>query len=66
VFSLSNAFAADRGTLNRYEYLNYAYETQTPIQGYGPDAVAKLKAASSTFDPDQVFQKQVPGGFKLS
>jgi hypothetical protein len=61
----ANAFAQKKGTFNEYEYLNYAHKTQTPITGYGAKNVAKLKAASHKYDPLQVFQKKVPGGFKL-
>lgn len=64
-FAKSNAFAEEKGTLHSYEYLNYAHKTQTPITGYGAKNVAKLKAASRKYDPLQVFQKLVPGGFKL-
>ncbi|KFY50447.1 hypothetical protein V495_00247 [Pseudogymnoascus sp. VKM F-4514 (FW-929)] len=64
-FDKANAFAEKKGTLNSYEYLNYAHKTQTPITGYGAENVAKLKAASKQYDPHQVFQKWVPGGFKL-
>ncbi|KFY18743.1 hypothetical protein V491_04714 [Pseudogymnoascus sp. VKM F-3775] len=65
VFAKANAFAEEKGTLHSYEYLNYAHKTQTPITGYGAENVAKLKAASHKYDPLQVFQKSVPGGFKL-
>ncbi|OBT64944.1 hypothetical protein VE03_05685 [Pseudogymnoascus sp. 23342-1-I1] len=64
-FTKANAFAEEKGTLNSYEYLNYAHKTQTPITGYGAENVAKLKAASKKYDPFHVFQKRVPGGFKL-
>lgn len=64
-FAKANSFAEKKGTLNSYEYLNYAHKTQTPITGYGAENVAKLKAASQKYDPLQVFQKSVPGGFKL-
>jgi hypothetical protein len=65
MFTKANAFAKSKGTLNDFEYLNYAYKTQSPITGYGADNVAKLKAASQKYDPFQIFQKFVPGGFKL-
>lgn len=64
-FALNNAFAKQNGTFNQFEYLNYAYQTQSPIQGYGQANVASLKAASLKYDPHQLFQKWVPGGFKL-
>lgn len=64
-FSKADAYAASKKQLNSYKYLNYAYKTQQPIQGYGAASVAKLQAASKKYDPYQVFQKLVPGGFKL-
>lgn len=46
-------------------YLNYATKDQDPISSYGAANVQKLKAASRKYDPEQVFQKLVTGGFKL-
>jgi hypothetical protein len=66
MFAKNDAYAAAANTLNSYKYLNYAYKTQDPIHGYGTASVAKLKAASKKFDPNQIFQNWVPGGFKLS
>lgn len=64
-FTKFNAYAASKGKLNAYQYLNYAYKTEKPIQGYGAANVAKLRAVSKKYDPSAVFQKLVPGGFKL-
>lgn len=47
-------------------YLNYAWQTQDVLNSYGLDNVAKMRAASAKYDPDGVFQRLVPGGFKLS
>ena len=58
--------AKAKGKFNEYLYLNYAAKWQKPIPSYGPDNVAALKAASAKYDPDQIFQKGVPGGFKLT
>jgi hypothetical protein len=65
MYAKANAFATSKGTLNAFKYLNYAYKTQSPITGYGADNVQKLKAASQKYDPFQIFQNFVPGGFKL-
>lgn len=54
------------GVFHSFKYLNYAAKWQDPIGGYGPENVAKLKAASKKYDPFRIFQKAVPGGFKLS
>ena len=53
------------GAYNTYLYLNYAASFQDPIAGYGNASVSMLQAVSKKYDPDQLFQKQVPGGFKL-
>jgi hypothetical protein len=47
------------------KYLNYASPWQQVIPSYGADNVAKLKSVSKKYDPKGVFQKKVPGGFKL-
>ncbi|KAL8919701.1 MAG: hypothetical protein Q9208_006654 [Pyrenodesmia sp. 3 TL-2023] len=52
--------------LKEFQYLNYAYQDQDPIGSYGPANVQKIKDASTKYDPLQVFQKLVPGGFKLA
>ncbi|KAL5351693.1 hypothetical protein ACLOAV_003553 [Pseudogymnoascus australis] len=60
MYAKANAFAKSKGTLNAFEYLNYAYKTQSPITGYGADNVRKLKAASKKYDPFKIFQNFVP------
>lgn len=55
----------ERGLYIPYQYLNYADISQDPIGGYGEEIKAKLQAASKKYDPEGVFQKQVPGGFKV-
>ncbi|KAL6238475.1 hypothetical protein BDW75DRAFT_201416 [Aspergillus navahoensis] len=53
------------GHLMDFIYLNYADVSQKVLQSWGADNVAKLRAASKKYDPKAVFQKQVPGGFKI-
>ncbi|MCJ1395726.1 hypothetical protein MMC18_008612 [Xylographa bjoerkii] len=57
--------AASLGMLHKWKYLNYAAQWQDPIAGYGHENREKLRAVSRQYDPEQVFQKQVPGGYKL-
>ena len=54
------------GALKDFQYLNYAFQDQDPLGGYGPAALSKIRAASKKYDPGQVFQRLVPGGFKLA
>lgn len=59
-------FAESNGLSNSFLYLDYADITQNPLPTYGIDNVLRMKAASRKYDPKQVFQKLVPGGFKIS
>jgi hypothetical protein len=65
LFTKFDTYAASQKMLNSYTYLNYAYKTQKPIQGYGSSNVKKLQAISKKYDPSGAFQRLVPGGFKL-
>jgi hypothetical protein len=55
----------EMGIFNEWLYLNYAAGWQDPIKGYGAANVAFMKGVSRNYDPIGVFQKAVPGGFKL-
>lgn len=46
-------------------YLNYAAKWQDPIGGYGEDEVQFLKEMSTKYDSNGVFQKGIPGGYKV-
>lgn len=59
------AAAKAKGRYNKYIYLNYGGQDQKVLQSYGDDNYARLKAISHKYDPQQVFQKLQPGGFKL-
>lgn len=57
--------ARDMGLLHKFQYINYADPSQEPIAGYGRENVEFLRQVSRRYDPDGVWQRQVPGGFKL-
>lgn len=57
--------AAKAGGLRRFKYLNYADPNQDVLGSYGEENLAFLRATSRKYDPHGVFQKKVPGGFKL-
>lgn len=59
-------YAVSIGADNPYLYLDYADKTQDPLAGYGAENVKKMKAAATKYDPHEVFQTLVPGGFKIS
>jgi hypothetical protein len=49
-----------------WTYLNYADSSQDPLASYGIENVKKLRQVAAKYDPEGVFQKLCPGGFKLS
>ena len=55
----------EKGLYSPYQYLNYADISQDPIAGYGEAVRERLQVVSREYDPQGVFQKQVPGGFKV-
>ena len=57
--------AREKGVYHRFVYLDYADKTQNPIDGYGEANKQRLQAVSKKYDPQGLFQKGVPGGFKL-
>lgn len=59
-------YARDAGKYNEYVYLNYADGSQNPLGGYGDESVEYMRKVAQRYDPDGVFQTQVPGGFKVS
>lgn len=59
-------FTAAQGTAVDYLYLNYADKDQDPLSAYGADKVSFMKEVAGKYDPSGVFQKMVPGGFKIS
>ena len=57
--------AEAKGLLNDFVYLNYALPTQNPLGSYGSANLRLLRDVSAKYDPRQVFQRLVPGGFKI-
>lgn len=46
-------------------YLNYADPSQDSMGSYGEKNLRFLKDAAARYDPEGVFQKRFPSGFKL-
>ncbi len=57
--------AKQLGEYNEFLYFNYAAPWQKPVAGYGKTSLAELQRVSKAYDPSGVFQRRVPGGFKL-
>ncbi|KAI9706175.1 MAG: hypothetical protein M1820_004936 [Bogoriella megaspora] len=62
----SNQAAAEMGLLNDYVYMNYAAPGQDPVKGYGQENVEFMKEVQRKWDPEGVFTKLCPGGFKVT
>jgi hypothetical protein len=58
-------FAAGVGGNQDWLYANYADKSQDPLASYGAENVEFLREVAGRYDPDGVFQKRCPGGFKL-
>lgn len=57
--------AKSRGTFVDFTYMNYSYTFQDPISSYGAENKQRLQEVSKKYDPEGIFQKGVPGGWKL-
>lgn len=58
--------AVDMGLGEDFLYLNDASSDQGIMKGYGEANLKRLREVSKKFDPKQIFQTRVTGGFKLS
>ncbi|KAL3483467.1 hypothetical protein BJX62DRAFT_244865 [Aspergillus germanicus] len=54
------------GVYRPFKYMGYADESQDVIGGYGEESKKRLQTASREYDPEGLFQRGVPGGFKLN
>lgn len=57
--------AGEKGTAVPYTFMNYRGTFQDPSGSYGEENKKKLQDVSKKYDPDGLFQKGVPGGWKL-
>ncbi|KAJ5794716.1 hypothetical protein N7457_001315 [Penicillium paradoxum] len=65
IVNKQRALLKSDGHLIDFIYLNYADISQNVLKSWGKNNIAKLRAASKKYDPNGVFQKQVPGGHKI-
>jgi hypothetical protein len=49
-----------------FRYLNYCDISQDPLSTYGEDNIKQMQEVAIKYDPTGVFQRRVPGGFKIS
>ena len=60
------ALSIKKGLYHPYKYLNYAAGFQKPLESHISSSRQVLEAVSMKYDPQRVFQKRVPGGFKTT
>ncbi|KAJ4359866.1 uncharacterized protein N0V89_000422 [Didymosphaeria variabile] len=59
-------FTEEHDTAVEYLYLNYADKDQDPLSAYGADKVAFMKKVAKKYDPLGIYQRLLPGGFRIS
>ncbi|EXJ89944.1 hypothetical protein A1O3_03011 [Capronia epimyces CBS 606.96] len=64
--SAISSFAKAQGKDVGFVYLNYADGSQDPLSTYGSANIAFIRKVAAKYDPLAVFQRKVPGGFKIS
>ena len=60
-----NDAAKAAGIWDAFMYMGDAAGFQDVFSGYGEKNVKRLRGISRAYDPDRVFQKLLPGGFKI-
>ncbi|KAH8704705.1 6-hydroxy-D-nicotine oxidase [Talaromyces proteolyticus] len=66
IFATLQEESKSRGLLNPYIMWNYAGLGQEVFPSYGYSSLGFMKKVSKRYDPKGVFQRLVPGGFKLN
>lgn len=57
--------AEDEGVAHGFKYMNFAAWFQDPLVGYGRERKRALREVARKYDPQEMFQRQLSGGFKL-
>ncbi|OGM50971.1 putative 6-hydroxy-D-nicotine oxidase [Aspergillus bombycis] len=63
-YAINNA-TQKAGLYDAFNYMGDAAGFQSIFPGYGEENVAKLQTIAKKYDPNQVFQTLMPGGFKV-
>lgn len=59
-------FAREKDADVAWRYVNYCDKTENPLKSYGPENVDFIKQVAAKYDPEDLFQKEMPGSFKIS
>ncbi|GMG02083.1 unnamed protein product [Aspergillus oryzae] len=63
-YAINNA-TQKAGLYDAFNYIGDAAGFQSIFPGYGEENVSKLQTIAKKYDPNQVFQTLMPGGFKI-
>lgn len=63
-YAINNA-TQKAGLYDAFNYMGDAAGFQSIFPGYGEENVSKLQTIAKKYDPNQVFQTLMPGGFKI-
>lgn len=50
----------------KFRYLNYSDISQDPLSTYGENNIKQMQEVAVKYDPNGIYQRLVPGGFKIS
>ncbi|KAF2730850.1 FAD-binding domain-containing protein [Polyplosphaeria fusca] len=65
LFQRIRTVAIEKGLLHRYIFPNYAMGEEDVLAGYGEESLKRLREVRKRVDPEGLWQRGVPGGFKL-
>lgn len=66
VLEAVETYTKSRDMYDPFIFTNDAYSSQAALESYGAENFNGLLSAQEKYDPNRVFQRLVPGGFKLS
>lgn len=64
--NVSNQLDSLGDVTSSFLYLNYAGENQLVFEGYPVDNVHRMQSIRDNYDPEMVFTKLMPGGWKVT
>lgn len=65
IFDEIETIVQNMGANHPFRYINYAADFQDVFASYGEEKLARLRRIRDEVDPNHVFKKNMPGGFKL-
>jgi len=60
-----DTYTKKKGLHSPFVFMNDAFSSQDPLRSYGPRTFQRLQQIGKEYDPQKLFQRNMPGGFKL-